>query len=131
MVFVRRAFLLAFVCGALASPRLVAHHSFAAEFDVNQPITMTGVLTEVKWENPHMWIYLTVADASGMPVRWGFEAGPPITVQRMGVKPADLKLGEPVTINAFRARDMTKTYGQVRDVTFKDGRTVILGAKAN
>jgi hypothetical protein len=120
---------LAFV-GALlipASPILQAHHSFAAEYDANQPITLTGTLTKMEWVNPHGWIYIDVKDPSGKVVNWAIEAGAPNALLRRGLRKTDFPLGSEVVVKGFRAKNGTPT-ANGQTVTFKDGRNFFLGA---
>src|SRR6266511_4347082 len=85
---------------APAAP-LVAHHSFAAAFDANQPVTVQGTITEVRLENPHSWFYLDVKDANGKVENWGFEASTPTSIIRSGLKPGFVKKGDEVTIKGW------------------------------
>lgn len=86
-----------------------AHHSFAAEFDANEPITLQGIVTKVEWTNPHVWFYLNVKDeASGEVANWGAEMGPPHGLQRSGWRRETLKIGEQVTVEGFLAKNGSK-----------------------
>src|ERR1700728_5434737 len=83
----------------------LAHHSFAAEFDVKQPITLKGTVTKVEWTNPHVWIYMDVANESGAVEHWQLENGAPNALARMGWTRNSLKAGDQVTVEGFRAKD--------------------------
>jgi hypothetical protein len=114
--------------GALAAAMPAsAHHSFSSVFDANKPVELSGVLAEIKLENPHSWFYIDVTDAGGKVVRWGFEGSTPTSLIRSGFKPGSLKVGDQVTVKGSRARDMSKTQGAARSLTLKDGRSFIVG----
>jgi hypothetical protein len=94
------------IAGALACGAALAHHSFAAEFDREQPIEFAGIVTKVEWTNPHVWVYVNVRDeASGDMVNWGVELGPPHLLQRNGWRRDTLSIGTAVTVNGSRARN--------------------------
>ena len=115
---------------AAAVPAL-AHHSFAAEFDADKPVTVKGVITSVRLENPHSWFFLDVTDESGKVVRWGFEGSTTTSLIRSGFKPNSLKVGDEVTVKGSHARDASKNEGAAREMITKDGRTFIVGPAGN
>ena len=104
-----------------------AHHSFAAAFDINQPVTVKGVVAEVRLENPHSWFFIDVKDATGKVERWAFEGSTPTSLLRGGLKPGFVKTGDEVTIKGFRARDLTQTAGAARELVLADGRAFAVG----
>ncbi len=98
-----------------------AHHSFAAVYDLEQKITVHGVIAQVRLTNPHSWFYLDVKNDKGEVERWAFEAGTPSGMIRNGYKPSVIKTGAEVTISGFRARDATQNMGMLRELTTADG----------
>jgi hypothetical protein len=99
-----------------------AHHSFAAAYDLTQPITVKGVITMVRLANPHSWFLLDVKDSSGKVEKWAFEAGTPSGMIRNGYKSSVIRQGDEVTIKGFRARDASQKMGMLRELTTSDGK---------
>jgi hypothetical protein len=112
----------------LAAPPLLAHHSFAAEFDGTKPVKVTGVVKKVEWMNPHIWFYVDGKDeVSGRSAVWGFSAGPPATLTRRGIKRDVLKIGDTVKVDGFLAKDGSPNASGGK-ITFTDGRQVFTAA---
>jgi hypothetical protein len=114
------------VCLLLAAWPAVAHHSFAAQYDSKDLMTLKGVITKVEWTNPHIYFYIDVKDESGKVTNWGLEGYPPNTLKRTGFPREILKLGETITVTAYRAKDGSST-GAGREVTFSDGSKKFAG----
>lgn len=108
-----------------------AHHSFPAVFDASKPVTVQGVITEIKLANPHSWFYLDVTDTDGKVARWGFEGATPTSLIRSGVKPGTFKVGDKVTVKGSHARDTSVNIGAAREIILADGRSFIVGPKGN
>ena len=97
-------------CAMLLSGALVsAHHSFAAEFDGEKKLSLTGIVTKVEWTNPHVWFYVNVKDPkTGEVTNWGAEMGPPHGLQRRGWRQNTLKIGDAVTVDGSMAKNGAK-----------------------
>ena len=109
---------------ALAVPA-VAHHSFAAEFDAERPVTVKGTVTKMDWVNPHSWIYVDVKDQSGKVVNWRFEMGPPNALLRMGWRKDSVPAGTAVEIQGFRAKS-GEPVANAKQVRLPDGRELYI-----
>jgi hypothetical protein len=96
-------------------------------FDINQPVTVKGIITEVRLENPHSWFFLEAKDGSGKTEKWAFEASTPTSILRSGIKPGFVKAGDEVTIKGFHARDASQNAGAARELVLADGRAFAIG----
>ena len=98
-----------------------AHHSFAAVYNMQQPITVKGTIVQVRLTNPHSWFYVDVKNEAGEIERWAFEAGTPSGMIRNGYKASVIKQGAEVTITGFQARDASQHMGMLRQLVMADG----------
>ena len=111
------------------SPRANAHHSFAAEYNADNPVTLTGSVTKMAWINPHSWIYIDVKKPDGNVESWAVEAGPPGTLIRAGFTKESLFPGTVIVVNGYRAKDGAMR-ANGRDITLPDGRLLFVGGSA-
>jgi hypothetical protein len=101
----------------------LAHHSFAAQFDRDNPVTLNGAMTRLEWMNPHIYFYMDVKDQSGAITKWSIEGGAPNTLYRAGWRKDTIKIGEILKVEGFLARDGSKL-ASLNTVTTSDGRRV-------
>jgi hypothetical protein len=111
---------------ALSAP-LFAHHSFAAQYDANKPITLKGVVTRFEWTNPHARIFIDVIDDKGNVTNWNLELGSPNILARAGWTRKALAVGDKVTVEGALAKDGSKM-ANARTVTLAGGKTVFAGS---
>lgn len=125
----RHVLLLSVMAWVLVTSQPVsAHHSEAAEYDTTNPVKVTGTITKVEWQSPHVWFYVDVKDEQGNVTTWGFSTAPPGALLRRGVTKDALKIGAVVNVQGSRARDGSHN-ASGRSVTFADGRNVLMAGE--
>ena len=115
------------VCLILAAVPVVAHHSFAAEYDAQKPVKMTGTVTQMEWINPHAWIHIDVKKPDGKTENWMIEAGAPNALLRRGFNKQSLLPGTVITVEGYQAKDGANR-ANGRDITYQDGRKLFVGS---
>jgi len=114
------------ILGIVMASSVAAHHSFASEFDLSSPITVSGMVTKFEWTNPHSWIYVHGKDDKGREADWSFEGTAPSLLLRRGISKSTIKVGDSITIEGFRAKDGTDIASSTY-VTLPDGRKIRTG----
>jgi hypothetical protein len=115
------------LAGLVGTVSVAAHHSFAAEFDGDKPITLKGKLSKMEWVNPHGWLHIDVTQPDGTVVTWAIETGATNALMRRGLRQADFPIGSELVVEGFRAKNGSPT-ANGRAVKFADGRNFFLGA---
>jgi len=110
----------------LATMRMSAHHAFASEYDANKRITVSGTVTRFEWTNPHVWLYVDGKDESDNVTRWSFEMGSPNGLLHRGWRRTELKNGDQITVEGYRAKDGSNV-ANASTVTLSDGRKLFGG----
>jgi Family of unknown function (DUF6152) len=125
-----RSAMLICLVGCAVVPAALAHHSFSAEFDANEPVKMTGTVTSVEWRNPHVWFYVDVKDDGGTVANWGFELASPNLLLRNGWTASSMKVGDVVAVAAYRAKNgmnLANAHGVTLAAT---GKTLFTGSSS-
>ena len=110
----------------LAAVPVWAHHSFAAEFDLQKPVTLRGKVTQMEWINPHAWIHIDVVGPDGKVVSWMVEGGTPNILLRRGFTKKSLEAGTEIVVEGYQAKN-GENRANGSNITFKDGKRLFLG----
>ena len=124
---IKVAFVVSMLANLYLGEAALAHHAFAAEFDKERPVRLTGRVTEMRWANPHAWIYIDVEGDNGDVVNWALETRGANNLIRLGWRPADLSVGTVLEVQGYRARNNTPT-ANLEEATLPDGRRLFSGS---
>ena len=122
---------IALPCAALLTgTSVLAHHSFATQYDINKPVEMRGTVTKVEWTNPHAHFYIDVKDEKGAVSNWNVEMASPNVLARNGWKPTTLKLGDLITVGGYMARTAPRM-AIAGAITDANGKPLFASAQAD
>jgi hypothetical protein len=124
------AFTILVALSLAAALPLAAHHAFGGEFDPNLPILMKGKVVKVEWVNPHAWIHVEITKPDGSKEVWMVEGGSPNSLLRHGVTRDSLPIGTEIVVDGYQSRDHTVKRANGRNLTYPDGRKLLLGSSA-
>jgi Family of unknown function (DUF6152) len=110
-----------------AAVPVIAHHSFAAEFDAKKPVKLRGTVVKMEWINPHSWIHIAVKNDDGTTSTWMVEGGAPNALIRRGWNRKSLPPGTEILVEGFQAKDGANR-ANGRDITFPDGKKLFVGS---
>jgi Family of unknown function (DUF6152) len=112
----------------VAAAPVIAHHAFSSEFDAEKPLKLEGTVSKTEWINPHAWIHIDVKKPDGNTEVWMIEGGTPNTLMRRGISKDTLKIGTPIVVTGYQAKDGSLR-ANGRDITYPDGRKLFLGSE--